>query len=161
MTEFKPVHGRVARRPRQRLQLILLIGCVLAAALTLSAYGLRDYATYFQSPTDVKQHPPAPARLIRIGGLVTAGSFKTDTAHPSRNLFSIGDGTTDIPVVYDGVLPDLFREKQGIVIEGRLPDPAQPFEATRVLAKHDQYYRPPEVQKALDDAAAKRPRAAP
>jgi cytochrome c-type biogenesis protein CcmE len=139
-------------RPQRRFKLILLVGFVLCVALALSDYGLRDYATYFQSPTDIAQNPPAPNRLIRIGGLVTAGSFQADPQIPSRVLFSIGDGVTDLPVEYAGILPDLFREKQGIVIEGTLPQPGKPFHAIRVLAKHDQYYRAPEVQRALDTA---------
>lgn len=136
--------SRARTRPRQRLILIAAIGSVLALAVALSAYGLRGYATYFRTPTDLVNTPPQPTEHIRIGGTVVADSIKqTDTGHS----FAITDDKNTVIVIYDGLLPDLFREKQGIVIEGTLPDGSDhPFKATRVLAKHDEYYRPAELK---------------
>lgn len=141
------------RRPRQRLKLILLIGFVLGVATALSAYGLRDYATYFRSPTDIHNQAPSPQTLIRVGGMVVEGSFKQGDDKSNHYSFQIGDGQNILDVTYDGILPDLFREKQGIVIEGYLRDPSKPFEATRVLAKHDEYYMPAEVKRAMEPKA--------
>ena len=140
-------------RPRQRLIIIAVAGVILVIAALLSAYGLRSYAAYFQSPTDIVQNPPAPEQLIRIGGLVVEKSLVQIQNNPPYYSFQLTDGKTKIYVIYQGVLPDLFRDNQGIVAEGYLPAADKPLQATRVLAKHDEYYRPPEVERALKDAA--------
>jgi cytochrome c-type biogenesis protein CcmE len=136
-------------KPRQRLKIILLAGCVLIAACGLSAYGLRGYATYFQSPTDLVENNPAPNRYIRVGGMVVADSMIAQESHPPTYLFTLTDNKNELRVAYKGILPDLFRDGQGIVIEGTWPDPSRPFVATRVLAKHDEYYMPREVERAM------------
>lgn len=144
---------RARKRPRQRLKLILLIGCVLGVATALSAYGLRGYATYFRTPTEIQSQTQNPQRLLRVGGMVVTGSIRQDTQASDHYVFQIADNTHTLDVIYNGILPDLFREGQGIVIEGYVRDPAKPFEATRVLAKHDEYYMPAEVKRAMDQPA--------
>jgi cytochrome c-type biogenesis protein CcmE len=136
-------------KPRQRLRLILICAVVLSAAAVLSAYGLRSYATYFHSPSDLANNPPAPQLHLRIGGLVVEGSLKQNNEQPPQYAFSLTDGKAQVDVIYNGLLPDMFRDNQGIVAEGTLPDPAKPFQADRILAKHDEYYMPREVERSL------------
>lgn len=116
----------------------------VAAGLILSA--MRDSIVFFTSPTDVvEKHNPAGARM-RIGGLVKPGSVARGDNLLVR--FAITDGKTDIPVHYQGIVPDLFREGQGVVAEGKL-EPGGTFAADTVLAKHDERYMPREVVDAL------------
>ena len=114
-----------------------------AAALALSA--LRDTMVFFYSPTELAEKPPKPGARLRIGGLVEEGSVLREGEHVR---FRVTDLSNTVPVAYTGVLPDLFREGQGIVVEGT-PGPDGIFAATRVLAKHDETYMPPEVAEAL------------
>jgi cytochrome c-type biogenesis protein CcmE len=118
----------------------------LAAALILSA--MSDNLVFFYSPTDLAKKPPSAQRLVRIGGLVEAGSV----AHKGDGeiRFVVTDTTTTLPVVYRGLLPDLFREGQGVVAQGKLGADGV-FTAAEVLARHDENYMPPEVAKALKD----------
>ena len=136
-------------RPRQRLKIIILAGVVLCFAAALSAYGLRSYTTYFHSPSNLLANPPQPQQYLRIGGMVVENSTRETNNTPPVHIFALSDGQAQITVHYQGMLPDLFREKQGIVVEGTLPDPAKPFVATRVLAKHDEYYMPREIERTL------------
>jgi cytochrome c-type biogenesis protein CcmE len=116
----------------------------LAAFLVLSA--LSDSIVFFYSPTDVAAKSIAPDQRFRLGGLVPQGSFKRISG--TEVQFAIGDGNKTIDVRYSGLLPDLFREGQGVVAEGKL-DPAGHFVADTVLAKHDENYMPREVADAL------------
>jgi cytochrome c-type biogenesis protein CcmE len=130
---------------------------VLAVGLMLTAF--KDSIVFFNSPTDVVEKQIAPGSRIRLGGLVQEGSVTR-----SENLqvrFAVTDGRHTIPVAYQGLLPDLFREGQGVVTEGAL-DQAGTFKADSVLAKHDENYMPREVADRLkqqghwkDDAAKK------
>ncbi len=132
-------------RKGQRL-VFLLIGLAAlggATALVLSAMG--DNLVFFYTPSELEAHPRAAAERVRIGGLVEAHSLQKDGTAVS---FRITDGKTDIEVHYRGVLPDLFREGQGVVAEGRLQADGD-FRAATVLAKHDQYYMPRWVAKEL------------
>lgn len=133
-------------RKQRRLALIgAAIGILgIAAALVLSA--LRDSLVFFNSPTDLVEKHVAPGTRVRLGGLVTPGSIVR-----SENLnirFEVTDGIRGIAVAYQGILPDLFREGQGVVAEGTL-DTAGVFKADSVLAKHDETYMPREVADAL------------
>jgi cytochrome c-type biogenesis protein CcmE len=150
MTHIKP-RTTAQNRPRQRLKIIILAGCVLIAACGLSAYGLRGYATYFHSPSDIAQRTPDPQNYIRVGGMVVTNSLTSLDTQPPTYGFTLTDGKHELQVSYTGILPDLFRDGQGIVIEGTLPDPQKPFQATRVLAKHDEYYMPREVERAMQN----------
>ncbi|MGE5270875.1 MAG: cytochrome c maturation protein CcmE [Thiohalocapsa sp.] len=137
-------------RKRRRL-LALGIGLALlagATALVLAAFN--DNLVFFYSPSDVVAKAIGPGRRIRIGGLVEQASLVREEAG-RRVQFRVTDGRHDLAVTYSGALPDLFREGQGVVAEGRLrPDGV--FAASTVLAKHDEKYMPPEVADALKKA---------
>jgi len=133
---------------RKRRRLVLIGGAlgVLAIALVLVLSALRDTIVFFNSPSDVaEQHLAAGAR-IRLGGLVQPGSLVRGDNLKIR--FEVTDGKSKLPVSYQGVLPDLFREGQGVVAEGML-DAAGVFNADTILAKHDETYMPKEVADAL------------
>jgi len=133
-------------RKQQRLVLIgaSLTVLAIAAALVLSA--LRDSIVFFSSPTDVAEKQIVPGTRMRIGGLIKPGSV--ERADNLQVRFAVTDGKTDIAVRYQGIVPDLFREGQGVVAEGKL-EPGGIFAADTVLAKHDERYMPREVVDAL------------
>jgi cytochrome c-type biogenesis protein CcmE len=133
---------------RKRRRLILIGGalCVLAVAVGLMLNAFRDSIVFFNSPTDVAEKHIPPGTRIRIGGLVKAGSLVRGDDLKIR--FDVTDGNRDIAVAYQGVLPDLFREGQGVVAEGAL-DSGGLFDADTILAKHDENYMPKEVADAL------------
>lgn len=116
----------------------------VAAFLVLSA--LQDTIVFFYSPSDVAEKSVQPGQRIRLGGLVGEGSFKK--LDDTEFEFAIGDGNRTIDVRYSGLLPDLFREGQGVVAEGRLDENGD-FSADSVLAKHDENYMPREVAESL------------
>jgi len=132
-------------RKRKRLAIVLVGLAALGGATALVAAAFRDNLVFFYSPSELAARPVIAEQRIRIGGLVENQSFaKQDGSHIS---FRVTDGKTDIAVAYDGILPDLFREGQGVVAEGRIKDGV--FVASTVLAKHDEKYMPPEVAAAL------------
>jgi cytochrome c-type biogenesis protein CcmE len=133
-------------RKQRRLVLIgAAVGVLgIAAAMVLTA--LRESIVFFNSPTDVVEKQIAPGTRIRLGGLVQPGSVIRGDGVTVR--FEVSDGNKAIPVAYKGILPDLFREGQGIVAEGTL-ESATLFRADTVLAKHDETYMPKEVADAL------------
>ena len=133
------------RRRDQRLIVIVVAGAVLALAAVLTFAGLRDSVVYFVAPSELAEKARSGQR-VRLGGLVVAGTLRRDGDGATR--FAVTDGAAEVEVRYDGVLPDLFREGQGVVAEGAWA-PGQPFEAERVLAKHDETYMPREVAEAL------------
>jgi cytochrome c-type biogenesis protein CcmE len=116
----------------------------IAAGLVLSA--MKDSIVFFNSPTDVAQKHLGPGTRIRIGGLVKTGSLKR--GDNLKVSFDVTDGSHDIAVRYQGIVPDLFREGQGVVAEGKL-EPDGSFVADTVLAKHDERYMPKEVVDSL------------
>jgi cytochrome c-type biogenesis protein CcmE len=125
--------------------MISAAGAVLVLAAALTFAGLRDSVVYFVAPSELAQKAH-PGQRIRLGGLVVLGTVRRDADGATR--FAVTDGAVQVEVRYDGILPDLFREGQGIVAEGRWT-PGQAFEAERVLAKHDERYMPREVAEAL------------
>jgi cytochrome c-type biogenesis protein CcmE len=133
-------------RKQRRLSLIGAALGVLALAVALVLGALKDSIVFFNSPTDVVEKHVNPGTRIRIGGLVKEGSVWRGDGLAVR--FDVTDGKSTVPVAYQGLLPDLFREGQGIVAEGAL-DPAGMFRADSVLAKHDETYMPKEVADAL------------
>ncbi len=135
------------RRRDQRLIMIGAAGAVLVLAMTLTFAGLRDAAVFFLSPSELAEKAE-PGRRVRLGGLVVEGTLRRDADGAAR--FAVTDGATQIEVRYDGLLPDLFREGQGVVAEGSWR-PGEAFEAERVLAKHDENYMPREVAEALKE----------
>lgn len=127
----------------QRLTLALLgLGAVVAAAL-LALSGLKDQAAFFYAPSDVRRDGLPLGRDVRLGGMVAAGSVARAkdgvTVH-----FTVTDGQATTPVTFAGIVPDLFRERSGVVAEGRF-EPNGSFVATNLLAKHDEKYMPPEL----------------
>ena len=139
----------MTRKRRRLLGLALGLGLLGAAtAMVLAAFN--DNLVFFYSPSDLSEKAIAPGRRIRIGGLVEKQSLQR--AADGRSVdFRVTDGKTDLVVVFDGALPDLFREGQGVVAEGRLRADGV-FVASSVLAKHDEKYMPPEVADALKKA---------
>lgn len=125
---------------------------VLALALGLVLYALSDSITYFKSPSDVAAKAPPVGQRFRLGGLVKDGTVKRGQGPEVE--FAVTDTLESVTVVYKGVLPDLFREGQGVVAEGRLESDGR-FRADSVLAKHDETYMPPEVAKALKEKGVK------
>jgi cytochrome c-type biogenesis protein CcmE len=147
-------------RKQRRLVLISISLGVLGIAAGLVLTALTDSIVFFNSPTDVVEKQVKPDTRIRLGGLVQPGSVvKSDNLHIR---FEVTDGNKAIPVTYQGILPDLFREGQGVITEGKL-DAAGVMKADSVLAKHDERYMPKEIEDSLkkqghwkDDYAAKK-----
>jgi len=134
-------------RKRRRLVIVLLGMGILAAAAGLVLTAFQESVTFFYSPSDLKAQAAPAGRSIRIGGLVEEGSLRKLEDGVTVE-FRVTDLSESIPVTYRGVLPDLFREGQGVVTEGMIrPDGV--FVADEVLAKHDENYMPPEVADAL------------
>jgi cytochrome c-type biogenesis protein CcmE len=133
-------------RKQRRLTLIGAGLGVLGLAAALVLFALKDSIVFFNSPTDVVEKNITPGARIRLGGLVKAGSLVRGDNLQVR--FEVTDGNKTVPVSYTGILPDLFREGQGVVTEGAL-DHAGLFKADNVLAKHDETYMPKDVADAL------------
>lgn len=132
---------------KRKLALIAFIFTVLSIVCALVLYALRQNISLFYTPTQIASGEAPTNRPIRVGGMVEKGSI----ARAKKGLevrFKVTDYEKTITVTYSGILPDLFREEQGIVAEGELIN-NQSFRATRVLAKHDANYMPPEVKAAL------------
>jgi cytochrome c-type biogenesis protein CcmE len=146
---------------RKRRRLILLLTCGVglggAAALTLSAFS--DNLVFFVSPSDLAKSNPG-ARSVRLGGLVAAGSLERSSGGQPTARFKVTDGATSVDVTYKGILPDLFREGQGVVALGNM-QPDGVFRASEVLAKHDESYMPKEVADALKRSGRWNPAAGP
>jgi cytochrome c-type biogenesis protein CcmE len=135
-------------RKQKRLSVIAGLGAMLAVALGLILFALRDQIVYFYSPTEMHEKAVAAGVPVRLGGLVKAGTW---THSGETNDFVVTDGTTDMLAHYTGILPDLFREGQGVVVEGAMAGDGS-FAATNVLAKHDEKYMPKEL---VDELKAK------
>lgn len=133
-------------RKQRRLSLIGVAACVLAVALGLVLYAMNDTIVFFNSPADVQTKNVQPGTRFRLGGLVKEGTVKR--GDDQQVVFEVMDAESAIVVRYKGLLPDLFREGQGIVAEGVLEAPGV-FRADTVLAKHDENYMPREVADAL------------
>ena len=135
---------------KQRLYLVLFVIVFSTVAVSLVSYGLRGNINLFFPPAQVAAGKAPVGQLIRVGGMVVEGSVqRSDTDLQVR--FEVTDYQATVPVVYVGILPDLFDEGQGAVAAGRLNDKGV-LEATEVLAKHDENYMPPEVAHALQEA---------
>jgi cytochrome c-type biogenesis protein CcmE len=135
-----------SRKARRRLTLLALIAPIVAVAAGLALWGMRDSISFFYTPAQAAEAKPAPGKAIQLGGLVAEGSV---VKHPDGRVeFTVRDRFAADKVEFQGDLPDLFREGQGIVAEGSYrPDGV--FVAKRVLAKHDEKYMPKEVADAL------------
>jgi cytochrome c-type biogenesis protein CcmE len=131
---------------RRRLYFVVVGMMLLGAAAGLVLYAMNDSLVFFYSPSDLVTKEVPPGRTLRLGGLVETGSVQRDGGTAVR--FRVTDMAKTVPVVYDGILPDLFREGQGVVAQGTL-GPDGVFVAAEVLAKHDENYMPKEVVDAL------------
>ena len=139
--------GLKSLKKRRRVQVISLAGACVAAVLVLLALLPDDRFQFFRSPSEVAEAPPGPTELFRIGGLVEEGSIIRGQG--TEVSFRVTDGGASIPVTYDGILPDLFNEGEGMVGQGRYVNGT--FEAVEILAKHDETYMPKEVIDALKE----------
>lgn len=133
------------RLKKRHLYFVVLGGLAIALAAVLIVSGTRGNIVFFYSPTDLVEKNIEEGRRFRIGGLVEDGSVKKDGEVVT---FTITDGLNSVDVVFKGFLPDLFREGQGVVAEGRLEED-NVFAADNVLARHDENYMPPEVADSL------------
>jgi len=136
------------RSKRKLLVIMVVMGVALATVLGLTAF--EENMMYFYSPTEVNNGTAPDTRTIRVGGLVVEGTVERAT-ESLLVKFDLTDGAEVVKLEYSGILPDLFREGQGIVAMGKLND-KRVFVANEVLAKHDENYMPPEVADALEAA---------
>lgn len=132
-------------RKQKRLGVIAALGLVLVLAATLILTALRDQIVFFYSPTEIEESAIGQGTPIRLGGLVLEGSWQQNG---EDNVFVVHDGASQMTAHYTGILPDLFREGQGVVAEGSVQSDGT-FLATNVLAKHDENYMPREVADSL------------
>lgn len=135
---------------KKRLTLILFLVAGVGIAVGLLMYSLSQNINLFMTPTQIADGEVPVGRTIRAGGLVVVGSLERATDKLGAT-FKVTDGVAEVTITYDGILPDLFREGQGIVAMGKLREDGI-FEASEVLAKHDENYMPPEVKHALEQA---------
>ena len=133
------------KRKHKRLTFIVIALCLLGAAASLILTALEDNIVFFYSPTDLIEKKTQSGQRLRLGGLVAENSVKKPGG--GVTVFKVTDTAKTVTVRYRGVLPDLFREGQGVIIEGRFE--AGTFQAEEVLAKHDENYMPPEVAEAI------------
>jgi cytochrome c-type biogenesis protein CcmE len=135
-------------KPRhKRLALVAGIVCAVGVVIALVLNAFQSNLVFFYSPTQVEAHEAPPNRSFRLGGLVEKGTLKRDGVHVN---FIVTDTSKSVPVQYEGILPDLFKEGKGVVAEGQLRGGI--FVAREVLAKHDENYMPPEAAEALKRA---------
>jgi len=135
-TGLKPKH--------QRLVLVLLALVALVGATLLGLWGVRNQASYFYVPSQMAADPPKVGQSVRLGGMVETGSLVTEADGVTLS-FIVGDGEARVPVTFTGIVPDLFVEGSGVVAEGSL-GPDGTFQATNLLAKHDENYMPRELE---------------
>ena len=136
----------VGLRKRRRIQLVVIGAVLLAVATALVGYAMRDGIEFFLSPSQLAEHPADDGERFRIGGLVEPGSVVREGG---TVRFVVSDGGASLPVSFAGILPDLFREGQGVIATGWLEDGV--FTASEVLARHDESYMPKEVADALKE----------
>jgi cytochrome c-type biogenesis protein CcmE len=133
----------IAKPKHQRLVLVAIALVAVLAAVLLAMWGLRDRAAYFYTPADIVAGKAQPGQSIRLGGMVQKGSVQR-LADGVTVRFVLTDGAAKVPVVFRGIIPDLFREGSGAIAEGSL-EPGGTFDATNILAKHDERYMPPQM----------------
>ena len=141
----------MTRKQRRGVLIGTAVG-VLSMAAILVLFAFKDAIVFFHTPSDISESKIPEGTRFRLGGLVATGSVKRGVG--TKVEFTVTDTLKSVPVAYEGVLPDLFREGQGVVTEGKLTSSGL-FVADSVLAKHDENYMPPEVAKALKDKGVK------
>ena len=141
----------VSLKKRRRIQLIIIFSISLALTTLLIGYAMRDGIQYFRSPSQVIESPPLPTEFFRIGGLVKDNSWIKGKKHQ----FEVTDRANDVTITFVGILPDLFREGQGVIATGNLINGI--FIAAEVLAKHDENYIPKEIMDTLKEQGYYKP----
>ncbi|MEO9515387.1 MAG: cytochrome c maturation protein CcmE [Paracoccaceae bacterium] len=134
-------------KKQRRIQIIIVTFVALGLSTGLIGYALKDGINFFRAPSQIVAEPPSPSETFRIGGLVEEGTLIRGDGETIR--FSVTDGGASVPVTYTGVLPDLFGENEGMVGTGKYVNGV--FQATEILAKHDETYMPKEVVDALKE----------
>lgn len=134
-------------KKQRRIQVLAMAAVALVISTALIGYAMRDGINFFRAPSQIVAEPPEPTEVFRIGGLVEAGTLVRGDGEEIR--FSVTDGGASVPVVFAGVLPDLFAENQGMIGTGKYIGGV--FQATEILAKHDESYMPKEVVDALKE----------
>ena len=140
-------------KKQRRIQVIILMFIALGLSVALIGYGLRDGINYFRSPSQVLQDPPDPSEIFRIGGLVETGSIVRGSGQVIK--FIVTDTNARVQVEYNGILPDLFAENQGMIGTGKYIN--KTFQASEILAKHDEKYMPKEVVDILKEQGVYQP----
>ncbi|GAB5446004.1 cytochrome c maturation protein CcmE [Gymnodinialimonas sp.] len=133
-------------KKQRRIQILIVAAVALTLSSVLIGYALRDGINFFRPPAEVAENPPPPDEVFRIGGMVEEGTLVRGQGETIT--FNVTDFAASIPVSYTGVLPDLFGEGEGMVGTGRMVDGT--FQATEILARHDETYMPAEVTEALE-----------
>lgn len=141
---------RAAARKRQRMLLVFVGLTLLGAATALMLFAFEDNVMLFHGPSEVQNKTVETGRRFRLGGLVSEGSIRKEGGGVTT-VFGVTDGIAEVTVRYTGILPDLFREGQGVVTMGELGEDGI-YTATEVLAKHDENYMPSEVVEAMKRA---------
>lgn len=134
-------------KKQRRIQIIVLAFVALAGSTALIGYAMQDGINFFRAPAQVMADPPPETETFRIGGLVEEGSIVRGQGETVT--FRVTDGAASVPVAYTGILPDLFSENEGMVGTGKLVNGV--FQASEILAKHDETYMPKEVIEALKE----------
>lgn len=140
-------------KKQRRIQVIILTFIALGLSVALIGYGLRDGINYFRSPSQVLQDPPDPSEIFRIGGLVETGSIVRGSGQVIK--FIVTDTNARVQVEFNGILPDLFAENQGMIGTGNYIN--NTFQASEILAKHDEKYMPKEVVDILKEQGVYQP----
>jgi cytochrome c-type biogenesis protein CcmE len=133
---------------RQRTWYLIILSCIVSGAVMVTLGALNNNLLFFVTPTDIYNHKVIFKQKIRLGGIVVPNSV---TKKMNNLTFEITDGTHTTPVSFKGIVPDLFKEGQGVIAEGELANSGI-FQATQILAKHDENYMPPEVAKVLKES---------
>ncbi len=139
-------------KKKRRIRLVIIGFVLIAIASLLVGFGFREGVAFFRSPSQVAESAPAPSEIFRIGGLVEEGTLVRSGETIS---FAVTDGGASVPVVFTGILPDLFSEGTGMIATGTLVGGT--FQATEILAKHDENYMPKEVVDALKEQGVYQP----
>jgi len=134
-------------KKQRRVKIILVAALTLGISTALIGYAMRDGINFFRAPSQIMAEPPSPSEVFRIGGLVAEGTLIRGDGELIR--FDVTDGGGTVPVVFSGILPDLFAENQGVIGTGKYINGV--FQATEILAKHDETYMPSEVVDALKE----------
>lgn len=139
--------GMKGLKKQRRIQIVLVAFVALGLSTALIGWALKDGINYFRDPSQILADPPGPTEVFRIGGLVESGTLVRGEGEVVR--FTVTDGAESVPVVFKGILPDLFGENQGMIGTGTYVNGV--FEASEILAKHDESYMPKEVIDSLKE----------